>query len=320
MDFQILEISFPFEWQPPYWRHHPASFLSHFVGHEGPGSLHSYLKNKGWISALSAGQQNLARGFAMFKVTIHLTEAGFGEHLISLGSRLSTNLSSENYRSVISATFKYLSLLRSSKLESWRQTEQALITNTRFRFLEKGKPDQYAIWLTSHMGWPLPPERLISGPQQTEEWDTEGKAETDMRRMLDSLRASEGRAFLMAKPEKHEHIRGQQTWETEPIYGTQYRVERFDDALMKEAEAPNDILELYLPHKNEFIPANLDVLKKDVSEVITFPYFCLGNALKRQQPAKRPFLIRQTPLSSLWFKKDDQFWVPKAHAIMQIIR
>jgi insulysin len=211
----------------------------------------------------------------MFKVTIHLTEAGFGKvhycrvwchHLIS----------SENYRSVISATFKYLSLLRSSELESWRQAEQALITNTRFRFLEKGKPDQYAIWLTSHMGWPLPPECLISGPQQTEEWDIEGKAEADMRRMLDSLRASKGRAVFMAKPEKHESIRGQQTWDTEPIYGTQYRVEKFDDDLLKEAEAPNDIRELYLPHRNEFIPTKLDVQKKEVPEVTAFLHACMS--------------------------------------------
>jgi insulysin len=81
MDFQIIEISFPFEWQPPHWRHSPASFLSHFVGHEGPGSLYSYLKNKGWATALSAGNQNLARGFAMFKATIHLTEVGLGKAL-----------------------------------------------------------------------------------------------------------------------------------------------------------------------------------------------------------------------------------------------
>ena len=48
------------------------------VGHEGPGSLHSYLKHKGWISALSSGAQPLARGIAMFKVTLRLTKEGFG--------------------------------------------------------------------------------------------------------------------------------------------------------------------------------------------------------------------------------------------------
>ena len=78
MDFHAIEVSFPLPDQVPMWRRQPASFLSHFVGHEGPGSLHSYLKNKGWITALSSGPQNLARGFAMFRVTIQLTKEGFG--------------------------------------------------------------------------------------------------------------------------------------------------------------------------------------------------------------------------------------------------
>jgi insulysin len=81
MAFHALEISFPMEYQPPFWRHKPANFLSHFVGHEGPGSLHSYLKKKHWVTALSCGPQNLARGFAMFKITIHLTPEGFSKHL-----------------------------------------------------------------------------------------------------------------------------------------------------------------------------------------------------------------------------------------------
>lgn len=33
------------------------------------------------------------------------------------------------------------------------------------------------------------------------------------------------------------------------------------------AQGPNDILELHLPNRNEFIPANLDVEKREVSEV-----------------------------------------------------
>ena len=81
LSFQALEVSFPIPYQPPSWRYKPANFVSHFAGHEGPGSLHSYLKNKGWITSLSSGPQNLARGFAMFKVTAHLTKAGLRECL-----------------------------------------------------------------------------------------------------------------------------------------------------------------------------------------------------------------------------------------------
>lgn len=77
MSFHALEISFPLEWQPPLWQLKPAQFIGHLSGHEGPGSLHSYLKKKGWITDLSSGPQSLARGFDMFKLTVYLTLDGF---------------------------------------------------------------------------------------------------------------------------------------------------------------------------------------------------------------------------------------------------
>ena len=89
-----MEVSFPFPYQPPYWRVKPANFLAHFVGHEGPGSLHAYLKNKGWVTSLSAGPQDLANGFSMFKVTIYMTKEGFrkSSYIISHCSISSTHL------------------------------------------------------------------------------------------------------------------------------------------------------------------------------------------------------------------------------------
>lgn len=81
MAFHAIEVSFPLPYQPAMWKYKPANFLSHFVGHEGPGSLHSYLKQKGWLTNLSSGPQNLAREFAMFKVTLHLTREGFCESI-----------------------------------------------------------------------------------------------------------------------------------------------------------------------------------------------------------------------------------------------
>ena len=79
MDFHAIEISFPFQYQPPLWRHKPGQLLADLVGHEGPGSLHSYLKNKGWVTAIQSGPQELGRGFEMFKVTLYLTEDGFSK-------------------------------------------------------------------------------------------------------------------------------------------------------------------------------------------------------------------------------------------------
>ncbi|KAF9469217.1 Metalloenzyme, LuxS/M16 peptidase-like protein [Collybia nuda] len=280
MGFHALEISFPLEYQPTYWKHKPANFISHFVGHEGPGSLYSYLKGKGWVTSLSTGPQNIARGFNMFKITLHLTQEGF-----------------KNYREAIIASFKYLTLLRSSEFASYHQHEVSTIAATHFRFLEKKRPDDYATWISEHMAWPVPKELLISAPQLTWGWEQNGEVEK-IREYLDSFRITKGRVVLMAKAEEHTELFANANWKNEPWYGTPYRVEKFDEDFIKRADAPNDIPELFLPAPNEFIPTNLDVEKRE--------------------PLKRPHLIRDTPLSTVWHKKDDRFWVPKAHVIINL--
>lgn len=287
MNFHAVEVSFPLSWQPRQWRYQPGNFVSHFLGHEGPGSLHSYLKNKGWITALSAGPQNLGRGFAMIKVTLNLTKTGF-----------------ENYRNAMLAIFKYLSMMRDSEFPAWYQREMSIIKATRFRFQEKRRPDDYAVWVSEHLSWPVPRELVLSAPQLVWEWDEQvpaGGGEREMRDVLESLRVDRGRVVLMAKGAEHERLRGKGNWEQEPWYGTQYRVETLDEAFVQEAQGPNNIPELFLPGPNEFIPTNLDVQKVPVD-----------------QPLKRPILVRETPLTSLWHKKDDQFWIPKAHVLMDL--
>lgn len=287
MDFHGLEISFPLEYQPPLWRYKPANFISHLIGHEGPGSLHSYLKGKGWITSLSSGPQNLARAFAMFKITMHLTEEGF-----------------KNHQSIILAAFKYLSLLRTSKFEAYHQKEITTLSSIRFQFAEKRRPDNYATWITEHMNWPVPPEQLISGPQLTWEWGTGEESRNEeftIRRYLDSFNISEGRVVLMAKGVEHSKIRPDLYWVKEPWYGTDYNVTRFEKSFIDQAETGNDIAELFLPGPNAFIPSNLDVDKRQISE-----------------PLRRPHMIRQTPLTTLWHKKDDRFWIPKAFVMIDI--
>ncbi|KAI0672916.1 insulin-degrading enzyme [Trametes maxima] len=288
MSFHALEVSFPLPHLPPLWRHKPASFLGHFLGHEGPGSLHSYLKQKGWITGLSAGPQNLARGFAMFKVTLYMTPQGF-----------------EQYQTLILAVFKYISLLRSSEFPAWYQRERSLISATRFRFAEKRRPDDYAVWVAEHMAWPVPRDLILSAPQLVQEWDESDPVnggEPEMREILDTLTVERSRTVLMTQADEYERVRGKDLkWENEPWYGTPYHVERLSEEFVRKANEPNDLKELYLPGPNEFIPTNLDVEKREVDK-----------------PTKRPSLIRETPLSSLWHKKDDQFWVPKAQVIMDI--
>lgn len=83
-----MEITFPFPDQRHFYKSKPASYLAHFLGHEGPGSILSYLKRRGWVNSLRSGAQNGSSGFELFKVTVDLTEDGLGELGANMKRRL----------------------------------------------------------------------------------------------------------------------------------------------------------------------------------------------------------------------------------------
>lgn len=96
------------------------------------------------------------------------------------------------------------------------------------------------------------------------------------------------------------------TWkEKEKWYGTEYTYEKIPADFLEEikhaaASTSKDRLpELHLPHENQFIPTKLEVEKKEV-----------------KTPAISPKLIRNDELVRTWYKKDDQFWVPKANVFI----
>ncbi|KAK1236433.1 metalloprotease [Marasmius sp. AFHP31] len=295
MAMHMLEIAFPLDPQVENWRHKPANFISHLVGHEGPGSLLSLLKKEGLAVGLSCGPQALGRGFDMLRVTLELTAKGF-----------------ENYQQVILLTTKYFNLLRlQSHFEEFHQHEISALSQTRFRFLEKRKPDGYATMVAETMNKPYPRELLLSAPHITWDWGNEysgyekhGNGEVKLRELIDGLRMEEGRVLLMGKEEELARVpRFDQSveWKDEPWYGTKYRVERFPDAFLKECSEGPAVPELFLPGPNQFIPEDLSVDKKEVA-----------------QPQKRPHFIWSTPLCSMWHKKDDRFWSPKAEVTIHI--
>ncbi|KAJ7217182.1 Metalloenzyme, LuxS/M16 peptidase-like protein [Mycena pura] len=290
MTCRDLMISFPVEWQPPFWRHKPASFITHFVGHEGPGSVHSYLKNKGWITHLSVAARVLAHGLSELSIKLTLTIDGF-----------------KNHRHVSLAVFKYLSLLRESQFEPFHQREQVTLATTKFRFREKISPINYVKWVSETMSHPVPLELMLSAQSLVWDWDSDAQAgvggEAKVRAYLDDFRAENARITLTAKGAEHIKLAPNAVWKKERWYGTEYYVDKFDDTFIRQAQEPNDIKELYLPGPNLFIPTNVEVEKRDVVEHL-----------------KRPHLVRETKLSTLWHKKDDRFWVPKAYVVIDLRR
>ncbi|KAL1964359.1 hypothetical protein VTN77DRAFT_7044 [Rasamsonia byssochlamydoides] len=273
MDSRSMDIYFPFLDEDDLYESHPSRYISHLIGHEGPGSILAYIKAKGWANGLSAGAMPICPGSAFFTISVRLTEDGL-----------------QQYREVVKVIFQYIAMIKERPPEQWIFDEMKNLAEVDFRFKQKSPASRFTSRLSSVMQKPYPREWLLSGSNLLRKFDPEA-----ISHALSYLRADNFRLMIVSQ-----HFPG--NWDSkEKWYGTEYKVEKIPEDFLSDirgalASTPETrIPDLHMPHKNEFIPTRLSVEKKDVP-----------------QPAKAPKLIRHDDHVRLWYKKDDRFWVPKA--------
>lgn len=279
MDSRSLDIYFPYQDESNMYDTQPSRYISHLIGHEGPGSILAYIKAKGWANGLSAGAMPVCPGSAFFTVSIKLTEEGL-----------------EKYQEVVKVLFQYISLLKVTPPQRWIVDEVKGMSEVDFRFQQKSPASSFTSGASSVMQKPLPRELLLSGSSVIRKFDSEA-----ISKGLGFLRTDNYRLTIVSQQFPGD-------WDQkERWYGTEYKVQRIDpdfEAAVREAgdsTAKTRLPELYLPHLNEFIPTKLTVDKRGVSE-----------------PSKTPKLIRNDEAARTWWKKDDQFWVPKGNVIVML--
>jgi insulysin len=272
LESRSLEIQFAYRDEEALYESQPSRYLSHLIGHEGPGSILAHIKAKGWANGLGAGGSTLCPGSGLFSISVKLTEEGL-----------------KNYKEVAKTVFQYIGMIREKEPQKWVVDEQMRISEVDFRFKQKSPPSRTASSLAGIMQKPYDRKMLLSGPA--------------VIRKFDSQRISEAMSYL--RPDNFRMTIVSQDfpggWDRkEKWYGTEHKVEKLSDDFLAEIkaafESKNRSPELHFPHKNEFIPSKLDVEKKEID-----------------QPAKQPKLIRNDENVRIWWKKDDQFWVPKAN-------
>jgi insulysin len=280
MESRQLDLTFPFLDEEALFESQPSRYISHLIGHEGPGSVMAYVKTKGWVNSLSAGSYEVCPGTqAMFTISIRLTEEGL-----------------KNYKEIVKVLFQYISLLRESPPQQWIFDEQKGMAEVDFRFRQKTPASRFTSHTSAVMQKPLPREWLLSGHSRLRKFDP-----TTIEAGIAMLRPDNFKLLIVSQ----DFPGG---WDKkEKWYGTEYKYEKIPADTLEEFKraslctSKDRLAELHLPHKNEFIPTKLEVEKKDIKD-----------------PAKAPKLIRNDDLVRAWFKKDDTFWVPKAILIIKL--
>lgn len=265
MDSRSLELSFPILDEEHMFKSAPSHYLSHLIGHEGPGSIMSYIKSKGWANNLSAGGFTVCPGTpGIFSCQIRLTEDGL-----------------KNYKEVIKVVFQYISLLRETPPQEWIFEEQKGLAEVAFKFKQKTPASRFTSQISAVMQTPLPREWLLSGQNVLREYDPARIEECLACLRPDNFRISVVSQNFPGDWDQKEH------W-----YGTEYKHEKIPADFLEEIKqaahttTKDRIPELHLPRQNQFIPENLDVEKKEVDV-----------------PAISPKLIRHDDLVRTWYKK-----------------
>ncbi|OQV04887.1 Peptidase M16 inactive domain-containing protein [Cladophialophora immunda] len=120
MESRSLEISFPWQDEENMWETQPARFVSHLIGHEGPGSILAYLKHRGLAQTLSAGYHPVCPGSAFFEIDISLTPDGLKNYheVVKIVFRFRQKSPASRFTSAVSCVLQKPDLPRNLLLSS----------------------------------------------------------------------------------------------------------------------------------------------------------------------------------------------------------
>ncbi|GAB0495515.1 hypothetical protein MMPV_006817 [Pyropia vietnamensis] len=230
-DMRALEILWVV---PPFhtvYRTKPSNYVSHLLGHEGPGSLLSELKARGWADGLSAGSGKATLHWEAFEVSVDLTEAG----------AVAAN-------DVIEAVYGYLALVREQGVQRWIHDEAAALAEMAWRFKEREDPMSLAVSVSTSMHL-LPDEHVLSASRLFFDYDEAG-----IRDFLALLTPAAGTVLYVDKGVANIADA------VEPWYGTPYRAEVVEPEMLARWAAAAPLPTLAIPKPNAFIPTDFELV------------------------------------------------------------
>lgn len=238
---RMLSIVFPVPDDIDYYQHKPLHYIGNILGHEGQGSLLSYLKSQGWVESLGAGKGLSYKGGATFNLTIQLTDKGVSHH-----------------QQVVDAIFQMIDVVRDADVTERRRlfVEQKAISEQQFLYQEKSSAQRYAMTLSSDMQY-YPIEDILSGPYKMGHYDNQL-----VNRYLESLVPNNVLITLTA-PEV-------ETDSQTHFYHVDYsasKIHETDVANWLQSEKNSAI---FLPQKNLFIAEDLSIVA-NAEDTVTQP-------------------------------------------------
>ncbi|XP_006879735.1 PREDICTED: nardilysin isoform X2 [Elephantulus edwardii] len=252
-----LTITWALPPQQQHYRVKPLHYISWLVGHEGKGSILSFLRKKCWALALFGGngetgfEQNST--YSVFSISITLTDEGY-----------------EHFYEVAHTVFQYLKMLQKLGPEKRIFEEIQKIEDNEFHYQEQTDPVEYVENMCENMQL-YPRQDFLTGDQLLFEYNPEVIAEAlnqlvpQKANLVLLSGANEGKCDLKEK------------W-----FGTQYSMEDIENSWTDLWNSNFELNpDLHLPAENKYIATDFTLKAFDCPEteypmkIVNTPQGCL---------------------------------------------
>lgn len=286
-----MSIHWPLPPRSKYPFGKPELYISHVLGHEGPGSLHDVLNARGWVDQLSAGPVHSFSDSMLFTVNITLTQEG-----------------DEHRDEVLALFFQYVKLMQEAGPREAYFRELAAMQEIEFSHKEDtAAPDSFASGAT-HALFHYPPKEALRGPFAVDEWLPEVVSEyLDMMRVDKCLVFVASQSFAEEAGINKEQPDGEVAsgWKREKWYKAPYKEVLIDEEVVKRWEVVAEDSGLSLMQPNPFIPQ--DFALKGIPQGET------PSGSKLPEEVTPPGLVEERPFLRLWHKTDETFATPREY-------
>ena len=235
-DLRDLQLTFQIPGSRHLYESKPGQQFGFILGHEGKGSLLSYLKKEDLASTLSAGAWSATKEYGYAYVSIGLTDKGLKE-----------------YKNVVKSVYSYIQLMKKSGYQKQVYDELKTMASLNEVYSSKGEGARRATQLANEsIRYPLKDVGRINYIYRKDNPDV-------YESLLDNINLEKMLVALIAKDLHVDSV--------EHFYQAKYSL-KTDETLFQELSNMGPYKEFEMPALNPFIPRSLSIPERDLKDAV----------------------------------------------------
>lgn len=242
-EVHLLDMSWVMRPFHKHYRTKAGFYVSWLLNDRCQGSIYAALKDKGYISSITACHlPTKASSFAFFYISIELAEKGL-----------------DNIDQVVHTVFQYLTMLskNGASEEIYKQIQE--ISDQCFKYEEPSEPCDLVETIVDNMQY-YEEEDILSGSSLLREYNSDLIEEIQNVLSIDKVN------ITVQSKKFHNQCKDVERW-----FKAKYSVQDIPEKWIDETQCTAENLKLHLPKQNPYIPKDFNIYNSNNSKTTEYP-------------------------------------------------